>query len=216
MYGGIYGDLVGSIYEYGENKSHNKDLMIKASREKELLKPESFYSDDTILIIAIADAILHGDDFDTYLRRYIRDNSGTLNKPNYFKYMFSPNTIKWANGEALGNSLGNGAIMRISPVATMGNSFIKVTHDTIAATTPSHNTQSAIKAALCISNMIFYAKNGASKECIKEVVDKYFKYDYDFDLDILRNKMRFNYTCDDTMPLVLYSLFNSDSLDSAI
>lgn len=216
MYGGIYGDLVGSIYEFSENKKHNKELMIRASKEEELLKPNSFYSDDTILIIAIADAILHGDDFDNYLRKYIRDNSAILDKPNYFKYMFSPNTIKWGNSDEQGCSYGNGAIMRVSPVAAMGKSYIKVTHDTIEATTPSHNHESAIKAALCVSNMIFFAKNGSDKATIKNMVDTYFKYDYNFDLDTLRDNMTFNYSCDDTMPLVLYCIFNSDSFDSAI
>ena len=216
MYGGIYGDLVGSTYEFSEYNGHNKEFMIEASKKDDLLTSESFFSDDTILMMALVEAILKDGDFDYYLRKYVRDNSQVLNNDNYFKYMFSPNTIKWGNGEEMGYSYGNGAIMRISPVATMGKSFIKVTHDTIRATTPSHNHESAIKAALCVSNMIFFAKNGADKKYIKSVVDSYFKYDYDFDLDALRSRMKFNYSCDDTMPLVLYSLFNSNSFDEAI
>lgn len=216
MYGAIYGDLIGSLYEYREYLLHNKELMIEASKRDNLLSKESFISDDTILTMAIADANLHNGDYDAYLRRYILDNCDVLTKEDYFKYLFSPNMIKWAKGDRCGNSYGNGAIMRISPIASMGKSFIKVTYDTIAATTPSHNSESAIKAALCVSHMIFLASQGAEVSYIKEVVDNYFKYDYDFDLDKLRTNMKFNYSCDDTMPLVLYSLFNSDSFDSAM
>lgn len=216
MYGAIYGDLIGSLYEYKEYLLHNKELMIEASREEELLKPDSFYSDDTILTMAVLDATMHNGEYEEYLRKYILDNSGVVNREEYFKYMFSPNMIKWAEGEGMNNSFGNGAAMRISPIATLGNSLIKMTNDTIKATTPSHNSESAIKAALCVSHMIFFAKNGADKKYIKQVIDKYFKYDYDFDLDTLRSNMSFNYSCDDTMPLVLYSIFNSDSFDSAL
>lgn len=216
MYGAIYGDLIGSLYEYREYLLHNKELMIKASMEDDLLKKDAFISDDTILTMSVLDSVLHSTDFEDNLRKYIISNSGYTNRDDYFKYYFSPNMIKWAEGKNEGKSYGNGAIMRISPIPVMGKSFIKVTHDTIAATSPSHNSVSAIKAALCVSNMIFFAKNGADKRYIKEIVDRYFSYNYDFDLDRLRSNMKFNYSCDDTMPIVLYSIFNSDSFDSAM
>ena len=124
MYGAIYGDLIGSLYEYREYLQHNKELMIEASKKEKLLTPDCFYSDDTILTIAIAEAVKKDLDFDETLRRYVLDNSKPLNRENYFKYAFSPNIMGWARGEKEGFSQGNGALMRISPIPFIGKSSI--------------------------------------------------------------------------------------------
>ena len=216
MYGAVYGDLVGSIYEYREYVRHSVEDMIKASNESKLLTKECFISDDTILTVAVAEAMERELDFEENLRKYILDNSEKVNREDYFKYLFSPNTIKWAKGNGNNASIGNGAIMRISPVGNLCKTLLLLTHDTIKATTPSHNSKSAIKAALCVSNIIYLARIGNKLEYIKKVVDTYFPYDYDFDLDDLRKRMKFNYTCNETMPLILYVIFNTDNFDDAI
>ena len=88
MYGAIIGDLAGSIYEYEQTKK------IKNININKIIEDNAFYSDDTILTIAILDAINNGCNYDYYLRKYIRDYKEY--KPNfepYFKYSFSPNII---------------------------------------------------------------------------------------------------------------------------
>lgn len=216
MYGAVYGDLVGSLYEYREYVRHSVEDMIKASNKSILLTKECFISDDTILTVAVAEAMEHELDFEENIRKYILDNSEPTNRDDYFKYIFSPNTIKWAKGEGNNASIGNGAIMRISPVGNLCKTLLLLTHDTIKATTPSHNSESAIKAALCVSNIIYLARTGSTKSYIKKVVDNYFPYNYDFNLDELRKGMKFNYSCDETMPLVLYVIFNTNNFDDAI
>lgn len=54
MYGAIYGDLAGSIYEY-QQFLETKPILLP----KELILSESFFSDDTILKMAILDAMNH-------------------------------------------------------------------------------------------------------------------------------------------------------------
>lgn len=119
MYGAIYGDLVGSLYEYREYLHHNKEEMLKASNKEKLVTEESFISDDTILTIAVLDALKNDYCYEETIRKYVLDNSDKLNRDNYFDYLFSPNMIKWARGERLGNSVGNGALMRISPIPNL-------------------------------------------------------------------------------------------------
>ena len=216
MFGAIYGDLVGSIYEYYEFLSHDKSRMIKASNEAELLKEDSFISDDTILTIAVLDAIKNNLRYEETIRRYILDNSAKLNKENYFEYLFSPNTIKWANGMSPGNSNGNGAMMRVSPIPFLRETYISVYNDVIEETQITHNSNEALYAALCISNIIFLGQAHYSLKKIKEIIDKYFPCDYNYSLDDLRNNMKFNYTCRETLPICLYALFNTSNFDDAI
>lgn len=216
MYGAVYGDLIGSLYEYREFLEHDVKRMLRASEESELLKDDCFISDDTILTVAIRDAYINRKAYDETLRRYILENAEPLSKEEYFKYMFSPNIIKCAKGNMCGNSTGNGAIMRISPIPDLSKTLVFMLNEVMNATRPTHNSPSAVKAAICVSVMIRLAKDGISKDRIKYLVDKYYKYDYNFDLDTLRKSMTFNKTCDDTMPLVLYVIFNTNSFDEAM
>ena len=135
MYGAIVGDLAGSIYEYKQLKK------IQSIKMNNLIEDNAFYSDDTILTIAILDAILNNKDYDYYLRKYIQEYSNY--KPDfepYFKSSFSPNLIKWSKSNVVGISHGNGAMMRISPVGYMFDSEIDVIENTRLATIPSHNS----------------------------------------------------------------------------
>ena len=126
MYGAIIGDLAGSIYEYDQTKE------IKSIDIDEIIEDNAFYSDDTILTIAIAEAILNNCDYDKYLRKYVRLYSEY--RPDfepYFKNPFSPGLMKWAMGNSAGTSVGNGAMMRISPVGYLFNTEIECNNDTL-------------------------------------------------------------------------------------
>lgn len=216
MYGAIYGDLIGSLYEYKEFLEHDVKRMLEASEKDELLSEDCFISDDTILTVAVRDAFINRTPYDATLKKYILANSEPVNREGYFKYMFSPNIIKCAKGNMCGSSTGNGAIMRISPIADISTSYMFMVNEVINATSPTHNSQSAIRAALCISMIIFMAKNGVDKDSIRRSVDQHYNYQYNFDIDELRNNMFFNKTCDETMPLVLYVFFNTNSFDEAM
>ena len=65
MWGAIIGDLAGSIYEFEQTKS------IVPVSVNNIIETNAFYSDDTILTIAVADAILNDKDYGKYLRYYI-------------------------------------------------------------------------------------------------------------------------------------------------
>lgn len=83
MLGAIYGDMVGSIYEYEQLKE------IKKINPKQLILSNSFYSDDTIEVIAVIDAIINSKDYEQTLKQYILENLDY--QPNfspYFKYLF--------------------------------------------------------------------------------------------------------------------------------
>ena len=122
-------------------------------------------SDDTIETIAVMDAIINKKNYEQTLREYILNNIHY--KPNfnpYFKTSFSPGTIKWAKGIGRNDSIGNGAMMRISPVGYLFNSEEDVITNTKLVTVPSHNSKEAIESATIITLMIYYFRNGLTKE----------------------------------------------------
>lgn len=202
MYGAIIGDLAGSIYEYDQTKK------IKFIKTNKIIEDNAFYSDDTILTIAILDAILHDRNYDKYLREYIKKYKDY--KPNfnpYFKTIFSNSLIKWANEDNIGTSIGNGAMMRISPVGYLFDTEKDVITNSRLATIPSHNSEEAIKCATKIALVIFYLRKGLT---IDEIYDK-------LAIKIKFNPFnKFNVTCEQTIDNCLFTLYNSNNFEDAI
>ena len=202
MYGSIYGDLAGSIYEFEQLKE------IKSIDNGGYLSDKSFFSDDTILTVAICAAIKDDKDYDKYLRKYIIDYMDY--KPDfhpYFRSSFSPNLIKWAKSDLEGHSQGNGAMMRISPVGFLFDSEDEVIKNARLATIPSHNSEEAIDSATKIALIIFYLRKGYSKEEVFDMLDINVKY---------TPFKKFNTTCKETIDNCLYAFYYSNSFIDAM
>ncbi len=202
MWGAVIGDLAGSIYEFEQLKG------IKNIQIQEIIPPKAFFSDDTILTIAIAEAIQNDKDYEKYLRKYGHEykNYKPEFKP-YFKTSFSPGYIKWLESSKEGTSCGNGAMMRISPIGYYFQTEQEVKENSRLATIPSHNSKEAIVYSTLIALIIFYAKQGKKKE---EILDKlglklqYKKFD------------KFNTTCSQTFNNCIYAAFTSNSFEESI
>ena len=202
MYGSIYGDLAGSIYEFEQLKE------IKSIDNGGYLSDKSFFSDDTILTVAICAAIKDDKDYDKYLRKYIIDYIDY--KPDfhpYFRSSFSPNLIKWAKSDLEGHSQGNGAMMRISPVGFLFDNEEEVIENSKLATIPSHNSEEAIDSATKIALIIFYLRKGYSKEEVFNMLDINVKY---------TPFKKFNTTCKETIDNCLYAFYISNSFIDAM
>lgn len=203
MLGAIIGDLAGSIYEYDQfyKVTTIKDI-------KNIIPKGAFFSDDTILTIAVADAILSNSDYGKKLKEYGKKymNAIPKNLP-YFKNMFSQGFTNWLEGDFIGESKGNGAMMRVSPVGYLFDNEKDVITNAKLATMPSHNTQEAIGCATMIALIIFYARQGLSKDEIKDKLD----------INIKKPEIKtFNYTCLNTIDLCLYSLFKGNSFEECL
>ena len=202
MLGAIIGDLAGSIYEFDQIKNTHPVII------DNIIEKNAFFSDDTILTVAILDAIVSKIDYGQKLKEYGKKYEKYMpdSKP-YFATIFSPGFSKWVNGDYVGNSMGNGAMMRVSSVGYLFNSEEDVLENAKLATIPSHNDEFAIHCAQIVSLIIFYFRQGYSKEY---VINK-------LKLKIQKpNIYKFNYTCEDTLDVCLYSLFNSSCFEDSI
>lgn len=203
MFGAIIGDLSGSIYEYDQIKKVTQKYI-----DGQIITKDSFFSDDTILTIAILDAVLNNKNYEYYLKKYTTEYINY--KPNftpYFKTSFSPMFIKWVNDNKIGTSIGNGAMMRISPIGYLFDNEKDIITNAKLATMPSHNTEEAINCATVIALIIFYLRKGLSKEEIIKRLNIKIKYE---------EFIKFNYTCKDTIDNCLYALFTSNNFEDSI
>lgn len=205
MWGAVIGDLAGSIYEYGQ---YRKSSIVTVD---ELITKDSFFTDDTILTIAIYDAIRASCDYEGALRKYgnefLKYQPKTSIK-DVFPSAFGGNFTNWLAGKNNGESIGNGAMMRISGIGKMFDTEYDVIQNAIRATTPSHNTTSAVNSAKTVALVIFYARMGYSKQQIlkKCGIDKLEYKPFE----------KFNKTCDETLGNCLFATFTSNNFEEAL
>jgi len=75
MLGAITGDIVGSLYEWDNIKI----------TEFPLFQASCFFTDDTVLTVALADAILSGKSYESLMRQYYNRNSDAGYGGNFIK-----------------------------------------------------------------------------------------------------------------------------------
>ena len=97
--------------------------------------------------------------------------------------------------------------MRISPVGYLFNTEESVIKNAQLATIPSHNSKEAVAAATIVALMIFYFRNGLSRDEVYQRLNIKIEY-HPF--------KRFNTTCHETIGNCLYALYNSKSFEDAI
>lgn len=220
MYGAIIGDIIGSYYEvleiehqkkYHKPRSYDERIEIMTD---ELFTENSSYTDDTVLTIAIADAIINGHcQYEKYLIQYgLKEIEFGLDK--YGRSRFGKGFIEWLIGNKEGNSFGNGAAMRISPVGYF-NTLESVKENSYYATIPSHNNIEAIKGAECVATSIYLLRNGLSKEDLKKYIEKNY-YNINYNLEDLRKNNKFSSKCSVTVPQAIYVFLESNSFEDSI
>lgn len=197
MIGAILGDIIGSRFEFASFKS--KDF--------ELFTSECDFTDDTILTVATADAILNGRSYkEAYLdwgRRY--PNPKGAYGATFSRWLWDPEPY---------NSFGNGAGMRVSPVGFAFNNENDVLREAEKSASCSHNHIEGITGAQAIALSVYLIRNGATKDEIRERIGKV--YDLSLNVDEIRRVNHYNETCQITVPQAIRCFIDSTSFEDAI
>lgn len=199
MIGAIAGDIIGSIYEWNNIKT----------KEFPLFSPGCFFTDDTVLTVALADSILSGTPYAKNLKIF---------------YKFYPNAgygrsfHKWAQSNQYKpyNSWGNGAAMRISPVGYAFDDINTVLKKAEEFTVVTHSHPEGIKGAQAVAAAIFLARFGKGKDEIKHYIESRFGYDISRHVDEIRPKYTYDTSCQGTVPQAICSFLDSTDFEDAI
>lgn len=222
MYGAIIGDVAGSyleileITELRNKRQRSYDERIKIlNYEVPLFDENCSCTDDSILTVAIADAIINNKEYEDALREYGLKELA-LSEIEGGRSRFGHGFVDWLKLEKVGDSLGNGSAMRISPVGYLFNSEEEVLEEARKATIPSHNQPESISGAQEVAMAIFLARNGYNKEQIKKYLENEFEMDFNYDIEDLRHNHKFNGTIMKTVPVALFCFFESNNFEDAI
>ncbi|MEI7987618.1 MAG: ADP-ribosylglycohydrolase family protein [Chloroflexota bacterium] len=199
MIGAIAGDIIGSVYEWDNNRS----------TEFPLFSLSCFFTDDTVLTVALADAILQGKDYTILLKEYYRRYPHRGYGGAFHNWASSPSSAPY-------NSWGNGAAMRISPTGFAYDTLEETLSQAKAFTEITHNHPEGIKGGQAEAAAIFLARQGESKEKIKHYIVENFNYDLSRTCDEIRPTYRFDESCQGTVPQAITAFLESDDFEHAI
>jgi len=197
--GAIAGDIIGSVYE--RHRVKTKDFA--------LFPPGSRFTDDTVLTVALAEAILTGRDYGDLMRAYYR---------RYPHAGYGGMFRQWARvqGSPPYNSFGNGSAMRISPVGHASESLRDVLEKAGHFSAFTHNHPEGIKGAQATAAAIFLARTGHAKTAIREYLESTFGYDLSRSLAQIRPGYRFDVTCQGSVPEAIIAFLESEDYEDAI
>jgi ADP-ribosylglycohydrolase len=199
MIGAIAGDIIGSVYEWNNIKT----------KEFELFSPQCFFTDDTILTVALADSIMTGtpyvDNLKTFYEQYPNGGYGG----SFHKWAQSSDSKPY-------NSWGNGAAMRISPVGYVYDDLDTVLLKAAEFTEITHNHPEGIKGGQSTASAIFLARTGKSKEEIKDYIETAFQYDLSKHVDEIRPSYKFDVSSQGTVPQAIRAFIDSTDFEDAI
>lgn|GEM_PF-45256 len=206
MLGAIIGDIVGSRFEWHNIKSKDFDL----------LTHKCFPTDDSIMTLAVAQAIIDsGEDKESLSENTIKrmQELGRLyphaGYGGRFRHWLVDNNPQpyW--------SWGNGAAMRVSACGFAASTLEEAKALSLAVTCVTHNHPEGLKGAEATAVAIFMAKTGSSLIEIQDYINQNY-YKITFKLDDIRASYSFDESCQGTVPQALEAFFESVSFEDAI
>ena len=199
MLGAIAGDVIGSAWEAGGFKHYDFQLFTEYSK----------FTDDTVMSIAVAAALLDGGSFEEQMlywgRRYPLAGYGRT---------FS----EWLRDPTIGayNSWGNGSAMRVGPIGFAGRTEAWVLEQATLAAEVTHNHPEGIKGARAIALAVFLARHGHSRETLRAEVRTLCDYDLDRTVDEIRPDYTFDASCQRSVPESIICFLDSEDFEGAI
>jgi ADP-ribosylglycohydrolase len=199
IFGAIAGDVLGSTYEFKNEKSVDINLFVE----------ESTFTDDTVLTIAVADAILNNKDFAKtiweYGNKYIDRGYGG----SFLAWLADENPQPYL-------SWGNGSGMRVSAVGWAYSTLQETLDMAKKSAEVTHNDPEGIKGAQAVASAIYLARNGFSKIAIKDYISQTFDYDLNFKLDDIRENYKFYVSCQKSIPQAIVAFLESTDFESGV
>ena len=199
MIGVIAGDVIGSIHEHGGTKSVNFPLFHHQCR----------FTDDTVMTVASAYAILHRQPYkDAYLR-FGRQYPNAGYGESFHRWLF-------AAAPAPYNSWGNGSAMRVAPVGFAFDTVDDVLREAERSAAVTHDHPEGIKGAQATALAVFMGRSGATKEDIREELIRRFGYDLRRTIEQIRPTYRWDVSCAGSVPEAITAFLDSTDVEGAI
>lgn len=199
MIGVIAGDIIGSVHEHALTKSTDFSLF----------DPRCRFTDDTVLTVATAYAILSGTSYETAYREFGREHPDAGYGGSFYDWLHAEDPRPY-------NSWGNGSAMRVAPVGFAFGSTSEILREAERSAAVTHNHVEGIKGAQATALAVFLARTGASKNEIREHLVERFGYDLHRTVEQIRPDYRWDVSCQRSVPEAIVAFLDSSDVEDAI
>ena len=199
MLGAIAGDIFGAAFEGQPLKKEDFDLFGEGR----------FFTDDTVLTVATAEALLGDGDYAATYRRWGNQYPLRGYGPRFHQWFGQP-------GRGPYNSYGNGSAMRVSPIGWAFDTLDEVLEEAERSAAVTHNHPEGIKGAQATAAAVHPARIGATKDEIRAEISGRFEFDLDRTIAAIRPDYRFEVSCQRSVPEALIAFLEADDFEHAI
>ena len=208
MYGAILGDIIGSPYEFD---------MGDKTKDFPLFKKDSMFTDDSVMTIAVAEALLcdtrDPERIKTRLVNSMKRWGRKLPDAGYggmfYRWLFEDDPQPYG-------SFGNGSAMRVASAGWLYDTLEETRKMAGLTAEVTHNHPEGIKGAECVASVIWLARNGKSKQEIREYVIREFGYDLSRTCDEIRPGYYHVESCQQTVPEAVTAFLEGESFEDVI
>jgi ADP-ribosylglycohydrolase len=199
MIGVIAGDVIGSVHEYRGTKSAAFPLFADGC----------FFTDDTVLTVATARAILESIPYERAYRQLGRRYPNRDYGGSFLEWLHAPEPRPY-------NSWGNGSAMRVAPIGLAFDSVADVLREAERSAVVTHNHPEGVKGAQATALAVYLARTGASKGEIRKELVRRFGYNLGRTVDEIRPRYRYDVSCQGSVPEAIVAFLDSKSVEGAI
>ena len=209
MYGALLGDMIGAPYEFDRGDK---------TKNFPLFSAESHYTDDTVMTVAVAEALMDSsgksdDAIRAALTASLRKWGRRYPNAGYGRRFYS--WLRAKTPEPYG-SYGNGSAMRVSSVGWLYDSVEETRRVAGLTAAVTHNHPEGVKGAEATAGAIFLARTGSSKEDIKEYIVRAFGYDLSRTCDEIRPTYHHVESCQQTVPEAITAFLEGTDFEDVI
>ncbi|NEQ53601.1 MAG: ADP-ribosylglycohydrolase [Leptolyngbya sp. SIO3F4] len=199
MLGAILGDAIGSAHQ----RTKIQDF--------ELSTPNSHWTENTVFILATADYLLYGGEYE---ESYSRWHGWYPEIKGGYNNSFS----EWAktNGLKPYYSCRNDGAVRAIPIAYAFDSLKEVMEEAERSATVSHNHPEGIKGAQATAASVFLAKTKAPKDTIADLLSNIFGYNLQTSYEDLQESYHYSALATDTVEAAILAFLHSNSFEDAV
>jgi ADP-ribosylglycohydrolase len=199
MIGALAGDIIGSVYEHHPIKTTAFPLFQSGSR----------FTDDSVLTVAVADAILTGRPYRDAVLDWGRRHPHAGYGPAFAWWLQADDPQPY-------HSWGNGAAMRVGPVGWAFDAEAEVLRQAKLSAEITHDHPEGIKGAQATALAVYLARTGAGQAAIRARIQTDFGYDLTPTVDALRPGYAFDVSCQGTVPAALVAFLDADSYEATV
>lgn len=209
MIGAMIGDIIGSVYEFKDNVE---------DKNFKLFVSYAMTTDDSIMTLAVGQALVNTygekdivkiqEELVKQLQKFGREYPYGGYGLRFKKWLKEDNPQPY-------DSYGNGAGMRVSPVAWLYDNLEDVNKYAKITASVSHNHPEGIKGACAIASAIYLARKKKTKEEIKKYIEDTFGYSFEPTSEV-RKWHTFDETCQVTVPIAIQAFLEGKDFEDVL